>query len=392
MWKLRTIDDIPLAGKRVIVRVDFNVSGGDDGRIDTTEDYRIEAALPTIQELRQMRCKVLLLAHVGRPGEDEHILSIDAIAKRLSDLLQEPVKLLPKLYGSQVEAIVQGMEEGSVALFPNVRLDEREMSPNEGFAQDIASCADAYVNEAFSVSHRANTSVSLLPYKLPSAAGRRTVLEVDVLSRLREHPEHPYIAIASGAKITTKIGILEVLLPAVDTLCVGGKIANVFLAAKGVLKEGLYPSEEVAVAKHLLESYAEKIVVPVDIVIGNDDGSYVQTLDVDSANIPPSVGGIWDIGPKSVAQILEHCKDAKTIVWNGPVGKVEVPAYQQGTVSLIEGLSSFPAYRIIGGGDTVNMLESMKKIGAFDHVSVGGGAMLEFLEGKRMPGLEPLKA
>lgn len=389
-WNLRTMDDVPLGGKRVIVRVDFNVSAGEDGVVDSQEDYRIEAALPTIQELRQSRCKVLLMAHLGRPGEDDGVLSMDAIAKRLSMLLQEDVRMLPKLYGSQVESIVQGMEQGEVALFPNVRLDEREISPNEQFAEEIASAADAYVNEAFSVSHRAHTSVSLLPTKLPSAAGRRTILEVEVLSRLRTKPEHPYIAITSGAKITTKIGILEFLLSQVDTMCLGGKIANVFLAAQGILKPDLYPADEIAVAKHLLESYGDKIIVPSDIVIGNDDGSYVQTID--AGNIPESVGGVWDIGPKSIAQIEAACEGAKTIIWNGPVGRVEVPAYMEGTKSLVNFLASHSAYRVVGGGDTVNVLETMKKIDAFNHVSVGGGAMLEFLEGKRMPGLEPLKA
>lgn len=388
-WNLRTMDDVPLGGKRVIVRVDFNVSAGEDGVIDATEDFRIEAALPTIQELRQARCKVLLMAHLGRPGEDESVLSMDTIAKRLSRLLQEDVRMLPKLYGSQVESIVQGMDHGEVALFPNVRLDQRETSVNEGFAQEMASCADAYVNEAFSVSHRAHTSVSLLPTKLPSAAGRRTMLEVDVLSRLRSHPEHPYIAITSGAKITTKIGILEFLLSQVDTMCVGGKIANVFLAAQGILQADLYPADEIAVAKHLLESYADKIIVPLDIVIGNDDGSYVQTIN--AGHIAESVGGVWDIGPKSIAQIQAACENAKTIIWNGPVGRVEIPAYMEGTKSLVNFLAMHSAYRVIGGGDTVNVLETMKKVAMFNHVSVGGGAMLEFLEGKRMPGLEPLR-
>lgn len=389
-WNLRTMDDVPLGGKRVIVRVDFNVSAGEDGVIDSTEDYRMEATIPTIQELRQQRCKVLLMAHLGRPGEDENILSMDVIARRLEKLLQEDIRILPKLYGSQVESIVRGMEPGEVALFPNVRLDDREMSPNEGFAQEMASCADAYVNEAFSVSHRAHTSVSLLPNKLVSAAGRRTVLEVEVLSRLRSSPEHPYIAITSGAKITTKIGILEFLLSQVDYMCVGGKIANVFLAAQGILKPELFPVDEVAVAKHLLESYANKIIVPSDIVIGNDDGSYVQIID--PKDMPAHVGGVWDIGPKSIEQIKQVCDTAKTIIWNGPVGRVEVDAYQIGTTSLVDYLSANSAYRVIGGGDTVNVLEKMNKVAAFNHVSVGGGAMLEFLEGKRMPGLEPLKA
>lgn len=385
---LRTMDDILLDGKRVIVRVDFNVTAGKDGRIDSSEDYRIQAAIATIQELRQKRCKVLLLAHLGRPGEEDNILPMEEIHARLQDLLHEDVRMLPKLYGPQVESIVQGMEQGDIALFPNVRLDEREMSLNQKFAEELSQVGDAYINEAFSVCHRAHTSVVLLPQMLTSAAGRRTVKEVEVLSLLRSTAERPYVAIVSGAKITTKIGILEYLFSQVDTMCLGGKIANVFLASKGKWPATMFTPDELAVAKHLLEKYADKILLPSDVVIGNDDGSYTQT--VDASYIPEHVGGVWDIGPKSVAAMLKACEGAKTIVWNGPVGRTEVDAYAVGTNALVEGLSTHSGNRVVGGGDTVNVLEKLKKVDSFDHVSVGGGAMLEFLEGKRLPGLVAL--
>lgn len=386
--KLRTMDDIALDGRRVILRVDFNVTAGEDGVIDESEDYRIQAAIPTIQELRQRRCKVLLLAHLGRPGEEEAVLSMDIISSRLQNLLNEDVRMLPKLFGPQVDTIVQGMEQGDIALFPNVRLDARESSLNQRFAEDLSTAGDVYINEAFSVCHRAHTSVVLLPHMLPSAAGRRTVEEVRALSALRTNPESPYVAIASGAKITTKIGILEYLLTKVDTLCLGGKIANVFLAAQGSWPEGMFAPDEMAVAKHLLERYADKLVLPVDVIIGNEDGSYMQTIEV--GYVPEHVGDVWDIGPKSVANILSVCSTAKTIIWNGPVGRVEVEPYAAGTKALLEGLAVNTAHRVVGGGDTVNVLEKYKKLGAFDHVSVGGGAMLEFLEGKKLPGLMAL--
>ena len=379
------MDDIALDGRRVIVRVDFNVTAGDDGVVDASEDYRIQAAIPTIQELRQRRCKVLLLAHLGRPGEEESVLNMDAIARRVQELLREDVRMLPKLYGNQVDAIVQGMEQGDIALFPNVRLDDRESMLNQKFAEELSTAGDVYINEAFSVSHRAHTSVVLLPRLLPSAAGRRTVEEVRVLSQLREKAEHPYVAIASGAKITTKIGILEYLLTKVDKMCLGGKIANAFLAAQGSWPESMFAADEIAVAKHLLEKYKEKIVLPVDVVIGNEDGSYMQTIDV--GYIPEHVGDVWDIGPKSVAAMLAECEGAKTIIWNGPVGRVEVEAYGASTKSLMEGLATHSGYRVVGGGDTVNVLEKYNTLDSFDHVSVGGGAMLEFLEGKKLPGL-----
>ncbi|MEK7499508.1 MAG: phosphoglycerate kinase [Patescibacteria group bacterium] len=385
MESLRTMDDILLDGKRVIVRVDFNVTAGEDGIIDSSEDYRIEAALPTIAELRQKRCKVLLLAHLGRPGEDENLLSMEEIHKRLQNLLRDDVRLLPKLYGSQVESIVQGMEQGDVALFPNVRLDEREMSLNNKFAEELSHVGDAYINEAFSASHRAHTSIVLLPQLLTSAAGRRTVTEVNVLTALKKTAKKPYIAIVSGSKITTKIGILKYLLANVDKMCLGGKIANVFLASKYKWPDGMFSPDEIAVARHLLEEYAPQIILPTDVVIGNDDGSYTQTVDV--SYIPEHVGGVWDIGPKSIAEILTACSSAATIIWNGPVGHVEVDAYAEGTKALVNALATSSAFRVVGGGDTVNMLEKMKKVDSFNHVSIGGGAMLEFLEGKRLPGI-----
>ncbi len=388
MNEFRTMDDVLLDGKRVIVRVDFNVTAGEDGVVDESEDYRIQAALPTIAELRQKRCKVLLLAHLGRPGEEESVLSMDTIHRRLQDLLHDDVRMLPKLYGSQVDSIVQGMEQGDIALFPNVRLDEREMTLNHKFAQDLSEVGDAYINEAFSVCHRAHTSVVLLPQLLTSAAGRRTVQEIEVLSSLRNSAKRPYVAIVSGAKITTKIGILEYLLTKVDTMCLGGKIANVFLAAQGKWPDAMFSADEIAVAKHIMEEYGEKIILPSDVVIGNDDGSYTQTLDV--AYIPAHVGGVWDIGPKSVQAILRACEGAETIVWNGPVGRTEIEAYAVGTTALVEGLATHTGNRVVGGGDTVNMLEKLHKVDSFNHVSIGGGAMLEFLEGKRLPGLVAL--
>lgn len=385
---VRTMDDILLDGKRVIVRVDFNVTAGEDGKVDASEDYRIQAAIPTIQELRQKRCKVLLLTHLGRPAEEDGVLPIEMIHARLQDLLREDVRLLPKLYGSQVESIVQGMEQGEIALFPNVRLDEREMTLNQKFAEEIAAVGDAYINEAFSNSHRAHTSMVLLPQILTSAAGRRTVQEIKVLTSLKHSAESPYVAIVSGAKITTKIGILKHLLTRVDTMCLGGKIANVFLASAGKWPDTMFTPDEIAVAKHIMEEYGDKIILPSDVVIGNDDGSYMETLDVNY--IPEHVGGVWDIGPKSVAAILKACSNAKTIIWNGPVGRTEVVAYAAGTTALIEGLATSAAHRVVGGGDTVNMLEKLKKVDAFNHVSIGGGAMLEFLEGKHLPGIDAL--
>ncbi len=391
--KLRTLDDLPVDGKKVLVRVDFNVSVDSKGKIGEFEDYRLEAALPTINELRQRRSKVILLTHFGRPGEDgqhhaEHDLA--PIQHRLEELLGEEIKHTRHLFGSEVETVVSSLEPGGVVLLPNVRMDEREETGNEKFAHDLASVAEVYVNECFSVSHRPHTSVAFVPHLLPSCAGLRTALEVAVLRQLREHPEHPYVAIASGAKIGTKIGLLRDLITKVDTLCVAGQLANVFLSAMGKYPENRFNANDIAAAKSLLgNGHATKILLPVDVVIGSHDGkNSVQTVSVDA--IPETAEGIWDIGAKAVENILKVCREAKTIMWNGPVGMFEVAAYATATNTLAVELAKLSAHRVVGGGDTVNAIERQRVKDKYDHISTGGGAMLEFMEGKRMPGLEPL--
>jgi len=382
------MDDIPLDGKRVIVRADFNVTVGEDKVVDATEDYRIEAALPTIQELRQRRCKILLLVHRGNPRENTADSDLTPIRRRLEELLGEEIRMLPKLYGSGVETVVSSMAPGDVAIYPNVRLDDREELASEKFGEEIAQAADSYINEAFSVCHRPHTSVTVLPRLLPSAAGRRVVVEIEQLSSLQAQPERPYVAIVSGAKITTKIGMLRRLLTKVDTLCVGGQIANVFIAAQGHWPGARFTADEIEAARSLLQISQEKLLVPVDVVIGSAAGDNASHVAIEK--IPEDAQGLWDIGPKSAAKIIELCRTAKTIMWNGPVGKFETEAYAGATKSLAEEIAVMSANRVVGGGDTVNALEKYKVVGKYNHVSVGGAAMIAYMEGKRMPGLEPL--
>lgn len=387
--RLRTMDDLPLDGKRVLVRVDFNVSIGADGRVDETEDYRIESALPTIEELRQRRCKVLLLTHLGRPLADGGDSSVTPVRHRLEELLKDTVREAHSLYGEDVEAIASSLEPGAVMMLPNVRTDEREEQGNTRFAQQLASRADAYVNEAFSVSHRAHTSVAFVPHELMSCAGRRTVMEVERLGKLRDKPEHPYVAIISGAKIQTKIGMLHRLLERVDTLCIGGHLANTFLAALGHYPVDHFSADDIAAAKHLLESDSKKILLPVDFVVSEDEsggGARVMAL----KDIPQDAKCVCDIGPQSTELFLKACQTAKTVLWNGPVGRFEVPAFADATLKIAEQLSTMPGFRVVGGGDTVNALEQAHVLRKYDHVSVGGGAMISFMEGARLPGLDPL--
>lgn len=391
--RLIGMDDVPLDGKQALVRVDFNVTGGAEGVIEGYEDYRIKAAVPTIEELARRRCKVLLLTHRGRPGEgDDGDSDLTPVRRRLEELLREEVRALKHLAGDDVRAVVSGMEQGNIALLPNVRLDEREVKKSRKLAEELSAVGEVYVNEAFSVSHRDHTSVALLPTLLPACAGRRTVHEYDVLTRLRQRPERPYVAVISGVKVETKVNLLEKLLNSVDKLCLGGIMANTFLAAQGRCPAGNFDSDDLAAAERLWAAAADKIVLPRDVVIGPPDGvgSSVKVVSVD--DIPANAEGVWDVGPATAEHFLDVLRTAKTVTWNGPLGKFEVAAYAGGTRRLAEGMASLTAWRVAGGGDTVHALEQMRLTGRFDHVSVGGGAMVAFLGGEVMPGLEPLYA
>lgn len=386
-----TMDDILLDGKTVLVRVDFNVSVGADGVVDAFEDYRIQAALPTLEELLQRRCKVILLTHLGRPDEGNSEFDLEPVRRRLSDLLHDEVRLLKRLYGAEVTAAISAMEAGTAILLPNVRWDEREEAGSEKLAQELANLAEVYINEAFSVAHRAHTSVALVPRLLPAAAGRRLVEEYTVLTELSARPAKPYVAIVSGAKVKTKIRLLEKLLAEVDHLCLGGVLANAFLVALRKCSAEQCAAEDLAAAEELWEKYSDKIELPEDVVVGPQSGA-VGAVTVLSNKIPADVGGVWDVGPYTVKRYLDLCQSAGTILWNGPLGKVEEEAYRSGTSGLAIGLAALPGFRVVGGGDTVNILERLKLVKRFDHVSVGGGAMVALLEDSTLPGLTPLYA
>lgn len=383
---LRTLDSLPVDGKTVVVRVDFNVAVGNDKQVDTTEDYRIEAALPTLQELQQRRCRIVLLTHFGK--EEGGSAAYQPVHRRLEDLLHEEVVEGRVLYGDRVETQIHSLEPGGMLLLPNVRDDARELQPNETFGRQLAHLAGAYVNEAFSASHRDHTSLTILPKLLPSAAGRRTELEIATLQRLQTKAERPYVAIISGAKTSTKIDLLRQLLPRVDVMCLGGRIANVLLAAsQSATTEKIEPAE-LQLAQELLKLAGDKLLLPVDVVVGAEDGTGARTVAV--AELKTGQEPVWDIGAQSVAAILAKCAEAKTVLWNGPVGRFEVPAYAAGTRQLAEGLAEQTAWRVVGGGDTVVEIERARLVEKFDHVSVGGGALVAYLEGKPLPGLVPL--
>jgi len=388
--KILTLDDIPLDGQRVLVRVDFNVAVGDDNNVGEFEDYRIKAALPTIEELSQRRAKIILITHRGNPKDNPSDADLSPIHHRLEQLLNEEVKMAPKITGDGIDAIVTGLEPGGIVMLPNIRSDDREEANNKSLAEDLSQTADAYVNEAFSVCHRAHASVVQLPAVLPSAAGRRTVIEVEKLSPLRAGAKKPYVAIASGSKISTKVELLRNLLEQVDKLCLGGRLANVFLAALGKHNTDEFSSEDITSATDIIALGGDKLVLPVDVIIGEEDGTKTSIVGVNE--IPADIQSAWDLGPASIKNFLEVCQDASTIMWNGPVGRFEIDAYAGATNDLAQGLAKLPAYKVVGGGDTIVALSKQKVINKFDHVSIGGGAMIAFLEGQELPGLKPLYA
>ncbi|MBI4022057.1 MAG: phosphoglycerate kinase [Candidatus Andersenbacteria bacterium] len=400
MKRLRTMDDVLLDGKVVLVRVDFNVPVGADGLVSEHEDYRIRAALPTIEELMQRRCKVVLLTHLSLPGESPppggyEQMDMAPIRRRLQELLHEDVRLLKHLSGDEVTAVVSGLAAGSVILLPNVRLDQREMAGSERLAQELASVGEVFVNEAFSVCHRNHTSVTLVPRFLPACAGRRTAEEYTVLKGLGAEPERPYVAVVSGAKVGTKLALLRTLVKQVDRLCLGGVLANTFLVALRKCSTTQCAGDELSAAEALWSAAADKIELPEDVVVGPADGEETdlaggRIATVSVSEIPPDVGGVWDVGPRTVRQYVRICAGARTVMWNGPLGMVERPAYAAGTRRFAAELASLPAFKIVGGGDTVTALAAERLLSSFEHVSVGGGAMVALLEGQELPGLIPL--
>lgn len=400
MRRLKTMDEVLLDGKVVLVRVDFNVPVGPDGRVSELEDYRIRAALPTIEELMQRRCKVVLLTHLAPPGDTPppggyEKLELTPIRRRLEELLHEEVRMLKHLSGDEVAAVVSGMEAGSVALLPNVRLDQREMTGSERFAQELAEAGEVFVNEAFSVCHRNHTSVALVPRLLPSCAGRRCAEEFIVLTSLSTQPARPYVAVVSGAKVSTKLKLLQRLVKQVDRLCLGGVLANTFLVALRRCSVDQCAADELAAAEALWSEAQDKIELPEDVVVGPADGGAQQpaaVATVSVSEIPRDVGGVWDVGPHTVRQYVRACAEARTIMWNGPLGMVEKPAYVAGTNQFARELAQLPAFKVVGGGDTVVHLARERLLSSFEHVSVGGGAMLALLEGSELPGLVPLFA
>ncbi len=388
------LKNIDVTGKRVLVRVDFNVPMK-DGKI--TDETRITAALPTLLALINADAKTILVTHLGRPdvrsSTDRETLSTKPIAIALSQKLGRRVSHVKDCIGESVQNTVDSMQNGEVLLLENVRFYTEETQNDPKFSQELASLADVYVNDAFGTAHRAHASTEGVTHYLnPCAAGILMAREIYYLSTTLENPKRPYVAILGGAKISDKITLIENLLGRVDKLLIGGGMAYTFLSAMGVrIGNSIVETEKLVVATSLVEKqgFSESICLPIDHVVGKSFDSGTESQIVGEQNIPDGWQGL-DIGPETVAAFGEQIAAAKTVVWNGPLGVYEFEKFAQGTIAVAQQLAESEAVSIIGGGDCVAAVQHAGAADRMTHISTGGGASLEFLEGKALPGIAAL--
>ena len=385
----KTIKDVDVAGKRVLVRADFNVPL-DDAR-EITDDTRIRAALPTIVYLCDKGAKVILCSHLGRPkGKVVDELRLTPVAKRLSQLLDTTVTKTDDCIGSQAESVVAAMQSGDVVLLENLRFHAEETANDTDFARQLAGLAEVYVNDAFGTAHRAHASTAGVAQFLPAVAGFLMERELTFLGGALANPARPFVAILGGAKVSDKIGVIENLLPQVDKLIVGGGMANTFLKAQGLnVGDSLVEDDKLDLAKELLQSAGSKLLLPTDVVIADAFAADAEQQTVSVRSVPAG-WRILDVGPESIEAFKEVLSSAKTVVWNGPMGVFEFSRFARGTIAIAEALAQTDATTIIGGGDSAAAVQQAGLADAMTHISTGGGASLELLEGKVLPGVDAL--
>ena len=389
----KTIKDIDLKGKKVFVRCDFNVPLDENGNI--TDNRRIVAALPTIKYLLEQNCKIILASHLGRPkGEVNPKFSLKPVANELSKLLGKEVKLAEDVVGPSAKELTRNVKEGEIVLLENVRFDAREEKNDESLSKEFASMAEIFVNDAFGTAHRAHSSTAGIAEFLPAVSGFLIEKELEFLGSALENPQRPFVAILGGVKVSDKIGVIEALLEKVDKLIIGGGMAYTFFKSMGYsVGKSVCELDKLDLAKELMEKAKQKnvkLVLPIDNVIAKEIAPDTENKVIDSDNIPDEWEGL-DIGPKTVELFKEELKDAKTIIWNGPVGFSEYEIFANGTRSIAQALAEKEdAVTIIGGGDSAAAIEKMGLSNKMTHISTGGGASLEFLEGKKLSGIECL--
>ncbi len=391
----KTVEDMDVAGKRVLVRVDFNVPQDETGAI--TDDRRIRAALPTIEYLITQNARVILASHLGRPkGGPTPKYSLAPVAERLSQLLGKPVPLAPDSVGPQVQSLVNGLKDGDVLLLENVRFYPEEEKNDPAYAAQLASLAEIYVNDAFGTAHRAHASTEGVTRHLPGAAGYLMKKELDYLGSNVNDPVRPFVAILGGKKVVDKISVIEALLPKVDTLIIVGGMAYTFFKAQGKeIGKSLLDASSLDFAKRLLAENGDKIMLPVDVVVvdGNPfetDPATLPTKIVSVEEIPADWEGV-DAGPVTVKAVAAVLQGAKTVIWNGPAGIFEFDEFAAGTRGIAQALADSAATTIVGGGDSAAAVEKLGFADRMTHISTGGGASLEFLEGKELPGVAALQ-
>ncbi len=390
---LNTIRDADLTGKRVLIRVDFNVPLK-EGVVK--DDTRIRAALPTIEYiLSQKGASLVVMSHFGRPkGKKNPEFSMAPIGKRFAELLGKPVKVAPDVIGPEVEAEVKALKAGEVLLLENVRFYPDEEANSPEYAKALASYGDVYVNDAFGTAHRAHASTEGVAHFLPSYAGFLIEKEVKFMAPLLENPEHPFVAIIGGAKVSSKIGVLQSLLRTCDTMVIGGGMAYTFLTVQGhKVGKSLVESDYLDTARDFLKAAAEKkvnVILPVDHIAAEVFDENAAPVAVDGIDIPDNLMGM-DVGPKTIALIKDAVSKAKSVVWNGPLGVFEFDSFAKGTLEIAKAVAGCKGTTVVGGGDSVAAVNKFGLADKLSHVSTGGGASLEFLQGLPLPGIVALQ-
>lgn len=389
----KTVKDIDVKGKKVLVRCDFNVPYDENRKI--TDNRRIVAALPTIKYLLENDCKVILCSHLGRPkGEVKPEYSMDIVAEELSRLLNMEVKLAKDVVGLDAKALAANLQSGEVMLLENVRYEAGEEKNDENLSKEFASMAELFVNDAFGTAHRAHSSTTGVASYLPAVSGFLIEKELKFLGSSLENPERPFMAILGGKKVSDKIGVINALLEKVDVLMIGGAMAYTFFKSMGYeVGNSICELDKLDLAKELMEkakAKGVKFILPVDTKVGKEFAADTESKTVKYTEIPDGWEG-FDIGQETIEMYSKELQNAKTVIWNGPVGLFEFDQFAIGTNSIAKALADVDCIKIIGGGDSAAAVEKAGLAEKFTHISTGGGASLEFLEGKKLPGIEALQ-